>query len=74
MREDILLKSSLISVLVGSGRPPTFPKGERVISDFYLKFWAKYLCFHHDDPRVAAVPEVECGPVFASHGSVEIHR
>ena len=21
------------------------------------KFWAKCLCFHHDDPRVAAVPE-----------------
>ena len=27
------------------------------ISNDRLKFWAKYLCFHHDDPRVAAVPE-----------------
>ena len=27
------------------------------ISLYYLKFWSKYLCFHHDDPRVAAVPE-----------------
>ena len=30
---------------------------EFLISLYYLKFWSKYLCFHHDDPRVAAVPE-----------------
>jgi hypothetical protein len=26
-------------------------------SDFYLKFWAKYLGFHHADSRVAAPPD-----------------
>ena len=31
--------------------------GKRPISNDCLKFWSKYLCFHHGDPRVAAVPE-----------------
>ena len=37
--------------------PKTRVSFKEHISNDCLKFWAKYLCFHHDDPRVAAVPE-----------------